>query len=227
MILRDSLLASSVLCNSQAWYNITHAEMALLESVDVRLLQGVLKTPKSTPKEMLYLELGITPFSEIIRKKRLLFLYYILSQDKNSLIYKVFKSQLQNKTSKDWVTTVIQDFKELNWSINFKEIRKMKKIEYVNILKRKIEHKSLTDLVKRKEMHSKVKFLKHPVLKMQQYLTSSNKDIKNEDRQNIFKMRCRMTKTKLNMKNMFNNHECRACLEESESDQHVLTCKMI
>ena len=43
--------------------------MALLESGDVRLLQGVLKTPKSTPKEMLYLELGITPFSEIILKK--------------------------------------------------------------------------------------------------------------------------------------------------------------
>jgi len=123
VILRDSLLASSVLCNSEAWYNITDAEMALLEIVDVRLLQGVLKTPKSTPKEMLYLELGITPFSEIIRKKRLLFLYYILSQEKNSIIY---KSQLQNKTSKDWVTTVIQDFKELNWSIKFKDIRKMK-----------------------------------------------------------------------------------------------------
>ena len=29
------------------------------------------------------------------------------------------------------------------------------------------------------------------------------------------------------MKNMFNNHECRACQKESESDQHVLTCKMI
>ena len=30
-----------------------------------------------------------------------------------------------------------------------------------------------------------------------------------------------------NMKNMFNNHECRACLKESESDQHVLACKII
>ena len=74
VILRDSLLASSVLCNSEAWYNVTHAELELLESVDVMLLQGVLKTPKSTPKEMLYLELGLTPFREIIRKKRLLFL---------------------------------------------------------------------------------------------------------------------------------------------------------
>ena len=36
-----------------------------------------------------------------------------------------------------------------------------------------------------------------------------------------------MTKTKLNMKNMFNNYECRACLKESESDQHILTCEII
>ena len=113
VILRDSLLASIVLNNSEAWYNITRAELELLESVDVMFLQGVLKTPKSTPKEMLYLELGLTPFREIIRKKRLLFLFYILSQDKNSMIYKVFKAQLQNKTSKDWVTTVIQDFRNL------------------------------------------------------------------------------------------------------------------
>ena len=197
VILRDSLLASSVLCNSEAWYNVTHAELEPLESVDVILLQGVLKTPKSTPKEMLYLKLGLTPFREIIRKKRLLFLYYILRQDKNSMIYRVFNSQLQNKSSKDWVTTVIQDLKYLNWSIEFNEIRKLKKIEFMNTLKRKIEHKTLCDLVKKREMHSKVKILKHPILKMQQYLTSNNENMKNEDRQNIFKMRCRMTKKQI------------------------------
>ena len=70
VILRDSLLASSVLCNSEAWNNITLAELELLESVDLMLLKGVLKAPKSTPKEMLYLELGLTLFREIIRKKR-------------------------------------------------------------------------------------------------------------------------------------------------------------
>ena len=145
VILRESLLASSVLCNSEAWYNITSAEMELLETVDTMLLKGVLKTPTSTPKEMLHLELGLTPFREIIRKKRLLFLHYILNQDENSLMYQVFKTQLKNKTSKDWATTVIQDFKELNWKIKFKEIKQMKRNEFVNIVKRKIEHKTLND----------------------------------------------------------------------------------
>ena len=50
------------------------------------LLRGVLKAPKSTPKEMLYLELGIiTPFKEtIMRRKKILFFYYIFNQDKNA-----------------------------------------------------------------------------------------------------------------------------------------------
>ena len=46
--------------------------MELLESVDTMLLKGVLKTPKSTPKEMLYLEMGLIPFREIIRQKQII-----------------------------------------------------------------------------------------------------------------------------------------------------------
>ena len=48
-------------------------------------------------------------------------------------------------------------------------------------------------------MYSKVKNLKHPILKIQQYLTSNNKNMRKEDCPNILKMRCRMTKIKLNM----------------------------
>ena len=36
------------MCNSEAWNNITLAELELLESVDLMLLKGVLKAPKYT-----------------------------------------------------------------------------------------------------------------------------------------------------------------------------------
>ena len=58
MILRNSLLVSSMLSNSEAWYNVSKAELDLLETVDVNFLRNVLGAPKSTPVEMLYLELG-------------------------------------------------------------------------------------------------------------------------------------------------------------------------
>ena len=55
VILRDSLLVSSMLSNSEAWYNVTNAELELLETVDVKFLRGIFKAPKATPKEMLCL----------------------------------------------------------------------------------------------------------------------------------------------------------------------------
>ena len=66
VLLRNSLLASSMLFNSEAWYNLSKAELELLESIDLTLLRGILQAPKSTPKEMLFLELGVVPFREII-----------------------------------------------------------------------------------------------------------------------------------------------------------------
>ena len=68
ILLRNSLLVSSVLCNSETWFNLTKAELELLESVDLMFLRKLLGKTKSTPKEMLYLELGIIPFREIIRQ---------------------------------------------------------------------------------------------------------------------------------------------------------------
>ena len=66
VIMRNSLLVSSMLFNCEAWYNITSAEMNLLETVDLMLLRGILKAPKSTPKEMLFLELGLVYRSWIL-----------------------------------------------------------------------------------------------------------------------------------------------------------------
>ena len=70
MILRDSLLVSNMLFNTEAWYNITLKELQLLETVDHMFLRRLLGAPKCTPKEMLYLELGCIPFMDIIRKRR-------------------------------------------------------------------------------------------------------------------------------------------------------------
>ena len=87
VILRNSLLVSSVLLNSEAWYNVTNAELDLIETVDLMLLRSILKAPISTPKEMLYLELGCLPYREIIRQKRLSYLYYILHENSESMVY--------------------------------------------------------------------------------------------------------------------------------------------
>ena len=95
MILRNSLLISSLLTNAEAWYNLSNAEVTDLEKVDEDLLRKVLESPVSTPREMLYLELGVSPIRNIIRSRRLNFLHYILHEEKQSLMYKFPKETIQ------------------------------------------------------------------------------------------------------------------------------------
>ena len=123
ILLRNCLLVSSVLCNSETWFNLTLAELELLESVDLMLLRTLLATPKSTPKEMFYLELGLLPFREIIRQRRLNFLHYILNQDAESIIFKVFEKQTQEKHKRYWVSCVLLDLEDVKLNPTFVEIQ--------------------------------------------------------------------------------------------------------
>ena len=76
VILRNSHLVSSLLTNAEAWYSVTQADIDMLESVDESLMRSILECPLSTPKEMLYLELGVVPIRFIIKMRRINFLIH-------------------------------------------------------------------------------------------------------------------------------------------------------
>ena len=123
IMLRNSLLVSSVLFNCEAWYNLTKAEISLLESIDIQFLRSLLNAPRRTPKVMLYLELGVIPLGDVIKERRLRFMHAILNEDKNSLIYRFFQAQLNHPTKKDWVSSVKKDLQSLKINMSFDEIK--------------------------------------------------------------------------------------------------------
>ena len=143
------------------------------------------------------------------------------------MVFKFFESQRKNKTSKDWVTTVLEDMNKMNLNMDFDEIRNMKKSVFMNTIKRKTEYEALKYLETLKEKHSKVKTLKHPVLKMQKYLMPNDMKLKIEECQDIFKLRSKVTEAKMNQKNRYENYECEVCGQFDENQEHVLTCKTI
>ena len=73
----------------------------------------------------------------------------------------------------------------------------------MNTIKRKTEYEALKYLETLKEKHSKVKSLKHPVLKMQKYLMPNDMKLKIEECQDIFKLRSKVTEAKMNQKNRY------------------------
>ena len=229
IILRNCLLVSSVLFNSEAWYNVTNSELELLESIDLSFLRQLLKASKGTPKEMFYLELGILPFREIIRGRRLNFLHEILNEERNSLVSKFLKAQLKYKTKKDWINTVLEDLKYLELeNVTMEALRSMKKQMFRKLIKEKIEKITFEKLETIKKSHSKVKQIEHNRLVMQKYLQPNTTKISTEEAQLIFKLRCRTTSVKENLKGKYESYECRACKEENESQEHVIkNCKIL
>lgn len=137
---------------------------------------------------MLYLELGCIPFRNVIQQRRLSYLYYILQEDPKSLVYRFFETQRKHRTKNDWVTTILKDLEELNLNLKFDEIKAMKKANFVNLVKQSIVKKSLEELNKTKESHSKVMGLDHQYLKMKRYFLPSNVKASKEEIQMVFKL---------------------------------------
>ena len=103
----------------------------------------------------------------------------------------------------------------------------MKKGEFINKVKRKIECKTLKDLEKIKANHSKVRKIKHTFLKLQKYLMPNEVKMKKEECQLIFKLRSKVTLAKVNQKNSYFSYESEACKDKDETQEHILNCKVI
>ena len=139
-------------------------------------------------------------------------------------------AQLKSRNKKDWVTTVLKDLEELEIKLSFEEIRKMKKSSFQALVKTKINEYAFKNLEKEKLSHSKVVKINHKMLQLRTYFVPNNMKASKEEIQTIFKLRCRMTNLKTNMKGMYENIECPLCEGKGaeDSQEHVIQeCKMI
>ena len=75
MILRSSLLLSSLLLNSEAWVNLSEKDIRGLERTDEILLSKILDSEANTSNTLKYLELGIYPIRFEIIKRKIIFLH--------------------------------------------------------------------------------------------------------------------------------------------------------
>ena len=71
IMLRNTILINGMIYNMEAWHNLTPKEISDIESIDKIFLCRLLETPKSTPQEALYLELGVERIREIIKRRRI------------------------------------------------------------------------------------------------------------------------------------------------------------
>ena len=142
-VLRASLLLSSLLSNSESWYNLSPKDISKLEAVDESLLRKIFSAHSKTAKGLLYLESGNIPVRYILIARRSNFLWYILNESEDSLLRKFFNAQCDNPVKGDWIKTVLNDLKHLDLHYSLPEIQNLSKNEFKNIVKNSVRQKTL------------------------------------------------------------------------------------
>ena len=226
LILRDTILISKLVFNSEIWYNLTNPQMVKLEQIDEMYLRQIFEVAKSAPREGLYIECGKLPIKFIIKMRRMMFYWHILHRNENELLYKFFTAQKLAPSVHDWALQIEKDRADINLQISENEIKLMSKEQFRNIVQQKIEKVAIEYLVKVKNSHSKTKNLNIKGFYPQEYLLSKN--LKISEVQNLFKLRNNMINVKGNFSSSHTNNKwCTICYLFSETQQHLVDCPPI
>ena len=137
MIYTNSLLRSSILYASETMYNIKENELRHLERIDENMLRQLFKTGKGCPIYQLYFESGQLPARFQIKRMKLVFYRYILTQDKNSLMFKYLLTQKMQPTKNYWYWEVQGILKEFELEMTEEYIVNTSVTMYKNIVKKK------------------------------------------------------------------------------------------
>ena len=189
LILRESILVSKLLFNSEVWYNLSNKQIEKLEQIDEIYQRKILNSPKTTPKVGIYMECGVMPLNYLIKMRRLLYYWHILHRDKDELIFKFYKVQYYSPSEGDWVHQVRKDMEDIRLGLSEEEITAMSKHRFKLILKQKISKLAISNLESRKKQKSMKLNIKK--FEPQEYLMSKNLSI--SEVQTLFKLRNNMS----------------------------------
>ena len=228
--MRVSMLLSSILLNSESWYNLSDNEIQQLETVDNMLHQRILECPRSTKTSIMHLELGTLPIRYLVKSRRLLFLQYLLKQEKDSLMYKFFEAQSQWPQKGDWISMVKKDVNEIELNLTFDEISVMSDYSYNTKVKNAIRKTAFNWLITEKNKPSsnggtsKGSELSYTKLKLQDYFLPNSMTIKQCNL--LFSLRAQMFPVRCNYRHSYTDLSCPICQDQSQPDNqlHTLSC---
>ena len=221
MVLRSSLFLSSILLNSEAWVNLTDQNIRSLEQSDEMLLSKILNSEANTSNAFKYLELGIYPLRFEIMKRKILYLQYILKQNKASMMYQVLKATMDNPLRNDFVQTCVKYLNDLKIDLSFDQIEKMSVWTFKKMVKERISEAGFSYL-KEKVSKQNISHIKYDNLEIQEYLLDGNQNIKVAKL--IFKARSMTLDLKMQKKWRYQDTTCIGCGVKDETGEEILSC---
>ena len=135
MIYLNSLLRSSILFAAETMYNIKENEYRKLERIEEEMLRKLFKSVKGCPIYQLYLESGHLPARFHIKRIKLVFYKYILSQNEKSLLFTFLMAQKKHPKKGDWYSEIQCILKEFELNLCEEDIKRIPTTTFKNMVK--------------------------------------------------------------------------------------------
>jgi hypothetical protein len=217
--LREAILISSLLYSSEAWSGVTEKHISRLEVVDSALLKRLTGSHAKCPSEFHHLETGTWKLRHHLTYLRLMYHHHILTREDDETIKKIYFKQKEENVKGDWYQLLKSDFIFIEKDLNENEIMSTPKNVYKNQMKSLINKAAFKYFLSVKENHTKLNNVTYKKFQLQPYLASKN--ISNEEKQLLYKLRSKCHDSKTNFKKMHkNNLQCVFGCSTSEDQEH-------
>ena len=173
ILFRDSLFLSSILTNSESWYNLSKSDVDQLEALDKTLLRRIFRVPESTPIAGLFLESGCVRIGTLIKARRINFLHYMLKLSRTEMMSEFFFAQWNHSSKNDWTEQVRKDLSDFGYPRDLECLEQKSVDSFKKLTKKKMMEYELRSLLEMKNKMSKTKMknLEYKKLELQPYLT--------------------------------------------------------
>ena len=208
----NSCIIPTIMYGAETWMP-RETEMKNLQKILDNVLKRIIKTPRTTPTEIISAETGIWSIKLQMWKKQIMYLHKIVSQRKDSTIYRI----MTNKNN-PWLSKVEEALKECG--ITMETINQTNTQQLKQIINKRLNQYQQDTVKETAELKSKVRH--YVSLQAPSRPTYMNKlsRIKCAD---IFRIRSRMLKVKGNYKTGQQTYKCRWCKDEEETQEHILS----
>ena len=226
LVMRDTILISKLVFNSEVWYNVTDKQISKLEQIDQMFFRKLLNLPRSAPREGMYMECGKLPVRFVVKTRRLMFFWHVMHKEKHEILYRFLSAQQLSSSRTDWIQQVRRDMLEIKLVLSDSEVENMSKETFKKLLKQKIEISAVKYINEIKKSHSKTSEIKFSKFQTAEYMKSNQ--LNKEEVETLYKLRNRVIDIKENYKSSYQqNMWCRTCFLFRESQPHLLQCPAI
>ena len=214
----EAVIMPSILYNIEAYPSIRKEEMAELESIQGKVLNGLLEVPQSTPYMGILMETGIWTMEAKYDYKKLMLYHRIVNSDKHRIMKKMLDEQTKWGRRGTWYDSINKIMYKYNIKDNTREALKS---EWKKMVKAHIKQKTEEIIRESCKNMSKCRTICNEEYSMKDYM----KECTSNDAIHILRMRLHMVKLPCNYKNNKWNERCRVCGEITGiKTEHYFVC---